>query len=44
MCNASVNEMTRNREALAGTRMMRILDNDFKQLLLGSMSWVRKAP
>jgi len=44
MCEARVNELTRNRKALAGARMMRILDNDFKQLLLGSMSWVRKAP
>ena len=40
MCDASVNEMTHNGEAFAGTRMMRVQDNDFKQLLLGSMSWV----
>jgi hypothetical protein len=44
MRDAGVNEMTHNREALAGARVMWILDNDFKQLLLGSMSWVRKAP
>jgi hypothetical protein len=43
MCDAGVNEMTHNREALACTRVMRVLDNDFKRLLLGSMSWVRKA-
>jgi hypothetical protein len=42
MRDAGVNEMTHNRQALAGTRVMWILDNDFKQLLLGSMSWVRK--
>ena len=40
MCDAGVNQVTHNPEALAGTRMMRILDNYFKQLLLGSMSWV----
>jgi len=42
MRDAGVNEMTHNREALAGARVMWILDNDFKRLLLGSMSWVRK--
>jgi hypothetical protein len=42
--NAGVNEMTHNHEALAGTRVMRILDDDFKRLLLGSISCVRKAP
>ncbi|EHH02138.1 hypothetical protein MEA186_35929 [Mesorhizobium amorphae CCNWGS0123] len=34
--------MTHDREALAGMRVMRILDNDFKRLLLGSMSRVRR--
>ena len=40
--NAGVNEMTHNHEALAGTRVMRILDDDFKRLLLGSISCVRR--
>jgi hypothetical protein len=44
MRDAGVNEMTHNRQALAATRVVWILDNDIKQLLLGSMSWVRKAP
>jgi len=35
--------MTHNYEAFAGVRVMRILDNDFKRLLLGGMSRVRKA-
>jgi hypothetical protein len=41
--NAGVNEMTHNHETLAGTRVMRILDDDFKRLLLGSISCVRRA-
>jgi hypothetical protein len=39
---AGVREMTHNHEAFAGMRVMRILDNDFKRLLLGGMSCVRK--
>ncbi|ANT54505.1 hypothetical protein A6B35_31225 (plasmid) [Mesorhizobium amorphae CCNWGS0123] len=39
---AGVKKMTHDREALAGMRVMRILDNDFKRLLLGSMSRVRR--
>jgi hypothetical protein len=34
--------MTHNLEAFAGMRVMRILDNDLKRLLLGGMSRVRK--
>jgi hypothetical protein len=41
--DAGVNEMTHNREAFASMRVMRVVDNDFKRLLLGSMSWVRRA-
>jgi hypothetical protein len=39
---AGVKEMTHDREASAGMRVVWILDNDFKRLLLGSMSRVRK--
>jgi hypothetical protein len=38
-----VKERSNDREAFAGMRVVRILDDDFKRLLLGSMSWFRKA-
>jgi hypothetical protein len=37
-----VKETPNDREAFTGMRVMWILDDDFKQLLLGSMSWVRR--
>jgi hypothetical protein len=36
-------ESPQNHDALAGARVMRISDDNFKQLLLGSMSPVRRA-
>jgi hypothetical protein len=41
---AGVNETPNDREAFAGMRVMRILEDDLKRLLLGSMSCVRRAP
>jgi hypothetical protein len=41
---AGVKETPNDREAFAGVRVMRIPNDDFKRLLLGSMSWVRRAP
>ena len=38
-----VKETPNDRQAFAGMRVMRIPDDDFKRLLLGSMSWVRRA-
>ena len=38
---AGVKERPNDREAFAGMRMVRIVNNDFKRLLLGSMSCVR---
>jgi len=40
---AGVKETPNDRQAFAGMRVMRIPDDDFKRLLLGSMSCVRKA-
>jgi len=40
---AGVDETPNNRQPFAGMRMMRILEDDLKRLLLGSMSCVRKA-
>jgi len=37
-------ESPQNHDALAGARVMRISDDNFKQLLLGSMSPVRREP
>jgi hypothetical protein len=38
-----IKETPNDCEAFAGMRVMLILDDDFKRLLLGSMSWVRRA-
>jgi len=38
VCITGVNERPNDREAFARMRMVRILDDDFKRLLLGSMS------
>lgn len=43
MCVASVKETPNDCEACPGLWVMRILDNDLKRLLLGSMLCVRKA-
>jgi hypothetical protein len=40
---ASISETPDDREAFAGMRVVRIPEDDLKRLLLGSMSYVRKA-
>jgi len=40
---AGLKETPNDRQAFAGMRVMRIPDDDFKRLLLGSKSCVRKA-
>ena len=34
-----MNHASQNNNAFTGTRMMRILNDNFKRLFLGSMSW-----